>query len=194
VAPVVLPALRSPPASRTAGSRRSEAGAAHPATAHEGWDEAACDHAGTPARPRAESASRAGRCAAAALGAAPPPPPPAAPLSRTVVHCTPCAHSRAHEPAGGIEQAKGPRDGRTLGSSVPAALLGPAKQAGWNVESYPIPLHSSRLTLGSASAEPMFSHLVSPLEHFARGVGAAIRLACILVKCLQADHAHVLNR
>ena len=72
-----------------------------------------------------------------------PPPPPAAPFSRTVVHCTPCAHSRAHEPAGGIEQAEGPRDGRTLGSSVPAVLFGPAKQAGWNVESYPIPLQSA---------------------------------------------------
>jgi hypothetical protein len=38
---------------------------------------------------------------------------------------------------------EGPRDGRTLGSSVPAALLGPAKQAGWNVESYPTPSQSA---------------------------------------------------
>jgi hypothetical protein len=42
-----------------------------------------------------------------------------------------------------MEQAERPRDGRTLGSSVPAVLLGPAKQAGWKVESYPIPLQSA---------------------------------------------------
>ena len=44
---------------------------------------------------------------------------------------------------------------------------------------------------GSANAKPMFSHLVNPLEHFARGVGAAICLAWFLVKCMQAGTAHV---
>ena len=70
---------------------------------------------------------------------------------------------------------------------MPAVLLGPAKQAGWKVESYPKSLGFYKMS--SVIAEPMFTHLVSPLEHFARGVGAAIRLACILVKCLQADRA-----
>jgi hypothetical protein len=77
---------------------------------------------------------------------------------------------------------------RTLGSSVPAVLLGPAKQAGWKVESYPKSLGFYKMS--SVIAEPMFTHLVSPLEHFARGVGAAMFLACILVQGLQAAIAH----